>query len=56
MSAQYSVTAHLARRDEIYMFPTPFSAELYGADDSLAYQRLPAADRVEFVVLPATNS
>jgi uncharacterized membrane protein len=54
VSAQYSVTAHLARRDEIYMFPTPFSAELYGADDSLAYQRLPAADRVEFVVLPAT--
>ena len=36
------------------MFPTPFSAELYGVDDSLAYQRLPAADRVDFVVLPAT--
>ena len=54
VSAQYSVTAHIDRRKEIYMFPTPFSAELYGADDSLAYQRLPAADRVEFVVLPAT--
>ncbi len=54
VAAQYSVTAHLSRRKEIYMFPTPFSAELYGVDDSLAYQRLPAADRVDFVVLPAT--
>jgi hypothetical protein len=36
------------------MFPTPFSAELYGPDDSLAYQRLPAADTVEYVLLPAT--
>jgi uncharacterized membrane protein len=54
VSAQYSVTAHLSRRQEIYMFPTPFSAELYGVDDSLAYQRLAAADRVDYVVLPAT--
>jgi uncharacterized membrane protein len=54
VAAQYSVTAHLSRREEIYMFPTPFSAELYGVDDSLAYQRLPAADRVDYVVLPAT--
>ncbi|MGE0140668.1 MAG: hypothetical protein AB7R77_22935, partial [Ilumatobacteraceae bacterium] len=37
-----------------YMFPTPFSAELYGADDSLAYRRLPAADTVQYVLLPAT--
>ena len=36
------------------MFPTPFSAELYGVDDSQAHQRLPAADRVEYVVLPVT--
>ena len=54
VSAQHSLTAHLAHRREIYMFPTPFSAELYGPDDSLAYQRLPAADRVEYVVLPNT--
>lgn len=54
VAAQHSLTAHLADRREIYMFPTPFSAELYGVDDSLAYQRLPAAERVEFVVLPAT--
>jgi hypothetical protein len=54
VSAQYSITAHLARRHEIYMFPNPFSVQLYGPDDSLAGRRLPAADRVEYVVLPAT--
>ena len=54
VSAQYSVTAHLDHREEIYMFPTPFSASLYGPDDSLGGQTLPAAERVEFVVLPMT--
>jgi hypothetical protein len=54
VSAQYSLTAHIDHRDEIYMFPTPFAASLYGPDDSLGGQRLPAADRVEYVVLPAT--
>lgn len=54
VSAQYSMTAQIDRRREIYMFPNPFSAQLYGPDDSLAGQRLPAADRVEYVVLPAT--
>ncbi len=54
VSAQYSMTAHLARRHEIYMFPNPFSLSLYGTDDTMAGQRLPAADRVEYVVLPAT--
>lgn len=53
VAAQHAITAHLADRREIYMFPTPFSAELYGVDDALAYQRLPAADRVEFVVIQA---
>ena len=54
VSAQISITAHLARRHEIYMFPNPFVVQLYGPDDSLAGQRLPAADRVEYVVLPLT--
>lgn len=54
VSAQYSISAHIDHRREIYMFPTPFAAQLYGPDDSLGGQRLPAADRVEFVVLPAT--
>ena len=54
VSAQYSITAHIAHRKEIYMFPTPFAASLYGPDDSLGGMRLPAADRVEYVVLPKT--
>jgi hypothetical protein len=54
VSAQYSMTAQLARRSEIFMFPTPFAASLYGPDDSLAGTRLPSADRVEYVLLPAT--
>lgn len=54
VSAHYAITAHLAHREEIYMFPTPFYAELYGVDDSLGGTRLPAADRVEYVVLPRT--
>lgn len=54
VSAQYSLSAQLTHRREIYMFPNPFSVELYGPDDSQVGRRLPAADRVEYVVLPAT--
>lgn len=42
----------LAHRKEVYFFPNPFRALYYGVDDSLAGTRLPAADRVEYVVLP----
>jgi uncharacterized membrane protein len=52
VSAHYALTAHLAHRHEIYMFPNPFTVELYGADDSLAGTRLGAADRVDFVLVP----
>jgi uncharacterized membrane protein len=52
VSAFHSLTAHLARREQIYMFPTPFRAVLYGPGTELEGQRLPAADEVEFVVLP----
>ncbi len=46
------LTTHMAHRKEIYFFPNPFKASYYGVDDSLANKRLPAADRVEYVVLP----
>lgn len=52
VSTHYALTAHLAHRHEIYMFPNPFSVELYGPDDSLAGSRLEAADRVDFVLVP----
>jgi uncharacterized membrane protein len=54
VSAQHSITAHLARREQIYMFPNPFRVVLYGPNTDLevARARLPQADEVEYVVLP----
>jgi hypothetical protein len=42
----------LAHRKEVYFFPNPFRAVYYGVDNTLEGTRLPAADRVEYVVLP----
>lgn len=44
----------LAHRKQVYFFPNPFRALYYGVDDSLGGTRLPAADDVEYVVLPRT--
>jgi uncharacterized membrane protein len=52
VSAQHQLTAHLARREMIYMFPNPFSVSLYGTEVTKEGTRLPQADQVEFVVLP----
>lgn len=46
------LTTFMAHRKEVYFFPNPFKALYYGVDDSLNGQRIPAADRVEYVVLP----
>lgn len=46
------LTTHMAHRKEVYFFPNPFKASYYGVDDTWANKRLPAADRVEYVVLP----
>lgn len=42
----------LAHRKQVYFFPNPFRAVYYGVDDSLGGTRLPAADDIEYVVLP----
>ncbi len=42
----------LAHRKEVYFFPNPFRAVYYGVDTSLEGTRLPAADRIEYVILP----
>lgn len=56
IAAHYRLTPHLAHREEIYQFPTPFRVELYGPDDSLGGSRLGArAERVEYVVLPTSR-
>jgi uncharacterized membrane protein len=54
VSAHHAVTAHLARRAEVYSFPNPFVRNLYGPDIFAGGDRLPAADSVSYVVLPRT--
>ena len=49
VSARSRFTTHLTHREEIYDYPTPFYA-VYWGDDSLRGKRLPAADRVEYVL------
>jgi uncharacterized membrane protein len=52
VAAHFRLTPHLAYRDEIYQFPTPFRAVLYGVSLELEGTRLTErAERVEFLVL-----
>lgn len=52
-AAHYRVTPHMAHRTEIYQFPTPFRAVLYGPNGNVDGPRIPdRAERVEYVVLP----
>ena len=50
VSAIDKFAAHLANREEIYVYPNPYSASYWG-DDSMKGQRLPAADKVEYVMV-----
>lgn len=50
--AHHTLTAQLARREKIYLFPNPFERTLYGTDVFAKGDRLPFADEVEFVMLP----
>ena len=43
---------HAAHRRQIYFFPNPFRAHLYGPDSTLDGARLPAAEEVTHVLLP----
>lgn len=56
VSAYDPLVTFLAHRKEIYFFPNPFRALYYGVGSSLDGTRLPAADRVEYVVLPRSLS
>jgi uncharacterized membrane protein len=53
VSAHHAITAHLARREQVYMFPNPFRVVLYGPNTDLEAQRLrlPEADDIEYVFL-----
>ena len=53
VAAHYRITPHLAHRTEIYQFPTPFRAVLYGADGNVDGPRIDdRAERVEWVMIP----
>jgi uncharacterized membrane protein len=52
VSAYHTLTAHMARRERIYVFPTPYRRVLYGADVFAKGDRLNFAQEVQFVVLP----
>jgi uncharacterized membrane protein len=56
VAAQHSVTAHLARRREVYMFPNPFRRTLYGLDVFAEGDRLAQAETVQYVVLQRSLS
>jgi uncharacterized membrane protein len=56
VAAEDKFAAHLAERGLIYIFPNPYSASYWG-DDSLKGQRLPGAERVDYImVTPALLS
>ena len=52
VSAVYNYVPHIDHRERIYMFPTPFSA-LYWGTHTQEGQRLPEADTVDYVFVPA---
>ena len=56
LSAHYRITPHTAHRTEIYQFPVPFRAVLYGPNGIVDGPRIPdRAERVEYVILPVTT-
>ena len=52
VAAHYRITPHLARRREIYQFPTPFRSVLYGPNGNVDGPRVvERAEEIEYVVL-----
>jgi len=51
VSAYYGYIAQIAHRDEVYMFPNPWKASYWGTFKQEG-QRLPQADRVQYLMVP----
>jgi uncharacterized membrane protein len=51
ISVFYGYVPHIDHREEIYMFPNPFHASYWGTFKQEG-QRLPQADRVEYILVP----
>ena len=56
ISVFHPLSAQLARRDRVYVFPNPFRRALYGPDVFAAGDRLNFADEIEYVMLPIALS
>ena len=52
VSAYHTLTAHMARRERVYVFPVPYRRVLYGPNVFAKGDRLPFAQEVRFVILP----
>ena len=52
VSAYHTLTAHMARREQVYVFPVPYRRVLYGPNVFAKGDRLPFADDVRYVILP----
>jgi uncharacterized membrane protein len=52
VSAYYGYIPQIAHREQIYMFPNPWKASYWGTFDREG-QRLPQADRVQYILLPS---
>ena len=53
VSTYYGWLPQIDHREEVYMFPTPFKAAYWGTFKQEG-QRLPQADRVEYLLLPSS--
>jgi uncharacterized membrane protein len=56
ISVFHPLSAQLARRERVYVFPNPFQRALYGPDVFAAGDRLYFADEIEYVMLPIALS
>ena len=56
ISVFHPLSAQLARRERIYVFPNPFQRSLYGPDIFATGDRLEFADEIEYVMLPIALS
>ena len=52
VSAYHTLTAHMARRERIYVFPVPYRRVLYGPNVFAKGDRLEFANEVQYVILP----
>ncbi len=51
VSAWYPIVSHIDQRTQVYVWPTPFSAEDWGTGTNIG-ARLPVSSQVQYLILP----